>query len=607
MQSQQQITDLLTAGVQALNQQDTSLAVQTFSKVLTAVPDEPNALFLLGAAERMLGNLPGALSLMQRAIVRHSNPAQVHNGIGNVYKDLAELEKAEQAYETAIKHQSTYAEAYFNLGLLKHQQGVQKEALNNLLEAIKLQPQNPTFHNAIAITHQDMGNFDAAETAFKHALMLDNNYVKALHNLGALLRSLYRYEDALVFLTRAMKLAPRLVEPRYIVANIYYELGDFDKADEEYRKVITLQPDYLEAHQSLNKLYWEHDKTELYAKSFTIGIKANPAAPALCEEHLRALANANRFDEGVALAAKYTSAFPAHAGIHQQTGRIMAGAGHKGAATDSYNKAVENAPGDKSIRISACQNMIRMGDYETALMHLEAAEKHAPNDQEMWAYRSLCWRMTGDERHEWLNDFERYVAPAVIETPPGYQSLDIFLAELKETLRLYHKTKQAPIDQTLRGGSQTHGMLLERPDPIFKALKHSLGQVVAEFIHNLPSDDTAHPLCRRNTGAFDFAASWSVWLRGGGYHVNHVHPLGWISSAFYVDVPTASEKTRTQKEGWIKFGESPMLLGGPDQAVRYVEPKPGVLALFPSYMWHGTIAYHDDADRVTAPFDIIPV
>ena len=59
---------------------------------------------------------------------------------------------------------------------------------------------------------------------------------------------------------------------------------------------------------------------------------------------------------------------------------------------------------------------------------------------------------------------------------------------------------------------------------------------VNEYIAAMPRDDT-HPLLSRNTGRFRFSGSWSVKLSPAGFHVNHVHPQGWISSAFYVTLP----------------------------------------------------------------------
>ena len=35
-------------------------------------------------------------------------------------------------------------------------------------------------------------------------------------------------------------------------------------------------------------------------------------------------------------------------------------------------------------------------------------------------------------------------------------------------------------------------------------------------------------------------------------------------------------------------------------------PEPGLLVLFPSYMWHGTVPFHDTAARTTIAFDVIP-
>jgi hypothetical protein len=38
----------------------------------------------------------------------------------------------------------------------------------------------------------------------------------------------------------------------------------------------------------------------------------------------------------------------------------------------------------------------------------------------------------------------------------------------------------------------------------------------------------------------DAAGPWSVRLTGGGHHVNHVHPAGRITSAFYASLPEAA-------------------------------------------------------------------
>jgi hypothetical protein len=86
--------------------------------------------------------------------------------------------------------------------------------------------------------------------------------------------------------------------------------------------------------------------------------------------------------------------------------------------------------------------------------------------------------------------------------------------------------------------------------------------------------------------------------------VNHVHPRGWISSAFYVELPATPEGSRG-KEGWLKFGEPDGTWSGLS-ADYWVEPAEGMLVLFPSYLWHGTVPFDGGGRRLTAAFDVIP-
>ena len=126
---------------------------------------------------------------------------------------------------------------------------------------------------------------------------------------------------------------------------------------------------------------------------------------------------------------------------------------------------------------------------------------------------------------------------------------------------------------------------------------------IRDYVSRLRDADTAHPTDRRKNAAYRLAGSWSVQLQPGGFHINHVHPQGWLSSAYYVELPdVADEATRA---GWLKFGESGVPVEGcaPDH---YVRPYPGLLVLFPSYVWHGTVPFESGGRRLTAAFDVVP-
>ena len=108
--------------------------------------------------------------------------------------------------------------------------------------------------------------------------------------------------------------------------------------------------------------------------------------------------------------------------------------------------------------------------------------------------------------------------------------------------------------------------------------------------------------CSARRAPIRFAGSWSVRLTGEGFHVNHVHPAGWISSAFYVALPEAAMGGEAHA-GWLSLGEPQAELGLDLPPIRLIEPRPGRLVLFPSTMWHGTRPFAT-GERLTVAFDV---
>ncbi|MDE2497476.1 MAG: hypothetical protein KGK35_06560, partial [Xanthomonadaceae bacterium] len=99
---------------------------------------------------------------------------------------------------------------------------------------------------------------------------------------------------------------------------------------------------------------------------------------------------------------------------------------------------------------------------------------------------------------------------------------------------------------------------------------------------------------------------WSVRLRPHGYHFNHYHPEGWLSSACYIQIPQTLGTHGG--EGWLQFGEPAYPTMPPLPAEYFVRPAPGLLVLFPSWFWHGTVPFSGapGESRLTIAFDVVP-
>jgi Putative 2OG-Fe(II) oxygenase len=187
-----------------------------------------------------------------------------------------------------------------------------------------------------------------------------------------------------------------------------------------------------------------------------------------------------------------------------------------------------------------------------------------------------------------------------LEPRATHAGIGEFNAAFARELRALHHAVRRPVAQTLRGGTQTEKHL-PRDNPLVAEFFAMLDAPIRDYVSRL-HHDTGHPVDRRRRAGYGLAGSWSVRLSSGGFHTDHVHPQGWLSSAYYVELPR--DNPAAGQAGWLKFGQPGVRVGlGPDH---FVKPEPGMLVLFPSYFWHGTVPLVEGGDRLTAAFDVVP-
>ena len=260
-------------------------------------------------------------------------------------------------------------------------------------------------------------------------------------------------------------------------------------------------------------------------------------------------------------------------------------------------------PGDSAALNLLVAAQLGVGDARSALRHCETLLAASPDDQYLIALQTTAWRLLGDARYETYCDYARLVVPSRLEAPMGWSSLAAFLADVKRSLdRLHDRLRHPLLFQSLRHGTETTGDLARSDDPVIRALFGAFDAPIRDYLARIGHGEDA--LRRRNRGAYRFNGGWSVRLRSAGYHNSHVHPRGWISSACYIDLPDGMDNTRP--DGCLTFGV-PSVRTTPPLAVEHlVRPEAGMLVLFPSYVWHGTVPFTSERTRLTVAFDVVP-
>lgn len=96
-----------------------------------------------------------------------------------------------------------------NLGIIYRQTGKPAEAVAELEQAVRLNPQQPVFLNQLGISYRQQGQFAMAREAYEKAIALDPSYPAAYLNLGILF-DLYFWDSkrALDLYDRYLALTP---------------------------------------------------------------------------------------------------------------------------------------------------------------------------------------------------------------------------------------------------------------------------------------------------------------------------------------------------------------------------------------------------------------
>jgi tetratricopeptide (TPR) repeat protein len=360
-------------------------------------------------------------------------------------------------------------------------------------------------------------------------------------------------------------------------------------------RLLAANPLWIDGHRSCAALAAQVGQDPL--ASVTAALTAHPRAEALHHCAITLALQARDLPRAAAAVAAAQGMLGTPAWLSVLAGHIASESGALDEA-DAHFAALP-APTDPHTAWTIARHLIRRQQGARAAALLEPLLGH-PGAGALWPYLALAWRMEGDRRADWLEGDERLVGVHDLGLPPED------LAALADHLRALHITTAAPLDQSVRGGTQTDGNLLLRADPPIQALKARLLALVEEHVAQLPPPAAlgalVHPTLPARRAPLRIAGAWSVRLTSAGHHTDHVHPQGWFSSALYLALPETLGRGGEDHAGWLSLGEARDLVPGlpPRQLV---EPKPGRLVLFPSTMWHGTRPF-PQGERLTVAFDI---
>ncbi|HUY84415.1 MAG TPA: tetratricopeptide repeat protein [Steroidobacteraceae bacterium] len=572
--------------------------------IVAANPRHVEALRLLAGARQALGDAAAAETLLRRALAIDPDWTPTLATLGEFLLIGGRRDEALPFLQRAVVGPTPLARAAFLLARLYNEGRRPLETLEIAapwVRAGRVDPDLATQHVAALVA---LGRREEAIDHYRNAVAAAPDDAGAAQALAIALNAAERTDEAARVAEQAIARGHRSATLYSHYARSLIARGEYARAEAALRDGLRLEPRLIEAHNALAQLLWLRTGNITEATALL-----NEALTRFPDDDSLWAAKAALLQGAGDSRAAYAS-LAERAARRQAPPMLLVRAAlpalefEPATALRLAERAFELLPENATVRSVLAAANLGVGNADAALSHCERLLASTPDDQYLIALQTTAWRMQGDARYAALCDYPNLVLPLELEPPPPWSDLAAFLAEVKTALeRLHDPHGHALLFQSLRHGTETSQDLSRSADPAIQALFRSFAAPIERYLVHIGRG--GDPLRRRTRRRWRFNGSWSVRLHTSGYHTNHVHPRGWISSACYIALPDGMNAAASPA-GTLTFGEPSIATRPPLGAEYSVRPRIGMLVLFPSYFWHGTVPFQGDQARLTVAFDVVP-
>ncbi len=467
----------------------------------------------------------------------------------------ADPQAARPLIDAALAADPADADALTLLGLVAQRGGDTAGALEAFARARTADPRNPARIGNHAVALKQAGRFDAAIAAFEESLAIRPDAAATLANLGSCLIAVDRAAAAEAPLRAAIAAAPDHVDAWNNLGVALARTGRPVEAASAYRRTMALRPGHVEAALNL------------------IDVLGDAA-------------------EAAAIATSILRDMPGHPRAANQLAGLRDRAGDLPAAIRIYRDAYAREP-HHAIGINLTMALLRADHPAEALALTDRLLAASPAITTPLALRCIALDRLG--RADMLAELmalERFVSVIDLPAEPGFH------AALETELRAHPSLTFEPAGLVTRCGRQSDD-LADAASPALRRLATIAHDALAARHGALAGD--AHPWTRARPAAWSLTL-WGTILQPGGAVEPHIHAPNWLSGVYY---PALPDVVGMADEGGLAIGAFPAALGGGGR--HHVQSaRPGRMILFPSWLWHMTLPFGGDAERISFAFDLVP-
>jgi len=211
-----------------------------------------------GTRLKLSGNLDDAMNKYVEATHVNSSYAPAYYNIGVIYSELGQYQDALNGYQAALQRNPRYVEAFCNIGVIYKNLGNLETAVLYYEKALGINPNFKIVRNNMAIALTDLGtkvkndgDISKSIEHYKKALVYNAFYPDAYYNLGVAYGEQGMIDKAIVCYELGIHFNPFCCEAYNNLGVIFKDKGNLERALECYQSALQINPKFT---QTLNNL-----------------------------------------------------------------------------------------------------------------------------------------------------------------------------------------------------------------------------------------------------------------------------------------------------------------------------------------------------------------
>lgn len=370
-----------------------------FRRLLQRMPDHAEARHQLAQLELELAKAAFRIKdykqsklLFLRALDAGSGQAICHQHLARIYNSEHSWDQALEQWEWLRDRNDSELEPQLQVARARLRLGQQQEAAVEFRRVLQIAPDNSEAQQYLARIELDLAkaafklnDYRRSEAGFLAALAAGSDAALCHQHLARIYNSERNWAKALEQWEWLRNDDPAGVEPQLQVARAMLRLGQYVDAVVEFKRVLELVPDHVEAQQRLFQIedLKQEEAAELAIESLRQAAEAVPTEPGNLLRLGQSLAGLGRHSEAIDAFRRCILLDVDQPNAQLGLGRSLRALRQMQDAREAFSRSIELSPEDSSSLHELGRTLADLGRSKEAAVVLRRAVALAPSDPDI--------------------------------------------------------------------------------------------------------------------------------------------------------------------------------------------------------------------------------